>query len=112
MTQEQPLKVRRGEDFTLSGVVTDQAGATVNITSGTITMTVKNNLTDADSAKVFQKTGTGLGSAGQFTVTIEDADTISLDLRSRYYDIELTLSGLKSTVTFGKFILLPEVTKA
>ena len=112
MTTYAPIKIVRGEDVTLSGTVTDAAGAVVNISAGSILFTVKNKLSDADSAKVFQKSGSGLTSGGLFTIAIASTDTISLSTDSRFYDAELTLAGAKSTISRGKLIISPEVTKA
>ena len=112
MTTYQPIKMTRGEDLVLTGAVTDANGTAVNIAAGTILFTVKNKLSDADASKVFQLSGTNLTAGGAFTITITAASTSTLSLDSRYYDCELTLSALKSTISRGKFILMPEVTKA
>jgi hypothetical protein len=113
MTTEAPIKIRRGETMVINGgPVLDCDDAVVDISTGSILFTVKNSLADADAAKVFQLSGTSLAVGGTFVVTITSASTISLDLRTRWYDIELTLNGNKSTLTSGRFILMPDVTRA
>lgn len=112
MTQYMPIKITRGEDAVFTGSAVDANGTAIDISTGSILFTVKDKLTDLDAAKVFQKSGSGLTSGGAFTIAISASDTSGLKLDSRYYDIELTLSGSKSTITRGKFILLPEVTRA
>ena len=113
MTTEQPIKITRGEDVTLSGTVTDENGSVVDISGDSLLFTVKNSLTDSDDDKVFQVAGTNLAADGTFDVVIADTNTNSLDLRSRYYDLELVTSGgSRFTTCRGKFIMLGEVTKA
>ena len=113
MATEQPVKIRRGDDVTLSGIVTDEDAATVDISSDSMLFTVKNNLADLDAAKVFQVAATSLTAGGAFDIVITDVDTISLDLRTRWYDLELTTAaGAKASVSRGRFILTGEVTKA
>lgn len=112
MTTNMPLHIVRGEDVTFTGTVTDQSGAVVDISAGSMVLTVKAALTDLDAAKLFQKSATGLTAQGAFTFAIADTDTISLTLDSKYYDVELTLAGSKATVAAGRFIIQPEVTKA
>ena len=53
---------------------------------------------------------------GQFTVTLDAADTADLLPDGRraafLYDVEMTLSGAVETVAAGAFVLLPDVTTA
>jgi len=113
MTTEQPISITRGEDVTLSGTVTDQDGAAVDISGDSMVFTIKNSLTDADADAVKQINATNLGADGTFDVPIADTDTKNIDLRPRWYDLEITHStGTKATVSRGRFTLKPDVTKA
>lgn len=109
MTTQQNIKIRRGEDVTLSGTVVDANGSAVDITGATITLTVKESL-DA-SSNVFQNSGSiVVAGSGTFTITIADTDTSSLDLTTRYYDVRILVGGNYSVLTTGLLVLLPEVT--
>lgn len=113
MTTEQPIRLGRGEDTTISGTVLDEDSAVVDISADAILFTVKNSLSDTDANKVFQVSGTNLTVNGTFDIVIADSDTNSLDTRTRWYDIELVTSGgSRYTVSRGRFILTGEVTKA
>lgn len=113
MTVYAPVKITRGEDVTLNGTVTDQDGAVVDISAGSLVFNVKDNKSAADAAIVLSVAGTSLTSGGLFNVVINDTDTKSLTVKSYVYDIEYTnSSGQKSTLSSGKFILFSEVTKA
>ena len=107
MTTYQPIKMTKGEDVVLNGTVLDQDDAAVDISGGAITMTVKTNRTDTHANALFTVAGASLAADGTYTLTITKANTNTLDLKSKHYDVFIVLSGSRQVLTRGKFILEP-----
>jgi hypothetical protein len=61
---------------------------------------------------VFQKTldDMTVDSDGTYHFIVEPEDTNGLQYGSYAYDIEVIIDGVKTTVAFGTFTILPEVT--
>lgn len=109
------IAIARGDDYTgarrLTVTVTDEAGATVDLTGTTGTFMVKLRKTDADAAAVITKTITlaspqSGGTKGVAYIAIAAADTDDLDAGAYFYEIEgqdsigvITLAAGRLTIT-------------
>ena len=118
-TVERQLRMRWGESAVWVVTVTDADGAPVNITGATMSFTAKWAATDADTAKVFQKTvGAGIiltaPASGIATVTLAVTDTATLPpgrTALLMYDWKMSLSGLTTTVAFGTLLVQPAIAR-
>lgn len=77
-----------------------------------IYFTVKNS--PKDSKVMFQKTIDDMTFDEEFEYhfTVEPEDTNHMNFANYYYDIEVIDEGVKTTISYGVFALLPEVTHA
>lgn len=108
------ISVYRGDSKALTLTFTDNDEAVVNITGGTVVLTVKHSKDDADSAALMQKTVTSHQNptGGISKVSITGDDTKNLAPAVYQYDIQLSLSGgVKKTVAFGEFEVLADITR-
>jgi hypothetical protein len=93
----------RGEDVLLTVTMTP----TTDITGWTLTFTMKQYFGDA--AALITKSGSITSAVGGiFTITINSADTATLDPGSYQYDIWRTNTGYATVLTQGILKLLPE----
>jgi hypothetical protein len=100
-----------GDDYVFDFELRDVNGNQVNLTGATIKMTVKKDVADSDPSAVFQKTATLTHPLqGQFTITIQDTDVTSKVAIFGYYNVQLTLGGLITTLISGDIEFLPNVT--
>ncbi len=117
------IEVVRGDTHTLVTQVL-RAGVPIDLTPCQLFFTVKNRLTDADVAALFQKTLTSgitlsdqLISPGECQITIIPADTATLGLTSELpfvavYDLQLIEPSTRvTTIMRGSFIVYPDVTR-
>ena len=106
---------RRGDTKPITLKFKDKDGNPVDITGATIWFTVKKSPADDDSLAVIQKEITTHinPTGGISSFTIEHLDTNNLELISYYYDIQLVdAGGNVTTVIYGKFKLLPDITRS
>lgn len=111
--RSQDLVVFKKNDITISVTVTDQDGNVVDITGGTVTLTVKENYGDADpgALQIIVLSGALTDPAnGQTNIVIADTDTTSVDVGNYLYDIQLnTAGGDIYTLVLGNFLLKDKV---
>jgi len=92
----------------------ESTGAAIDITGSTIFFTVKEKLTDADAAAVFQKVVSSHTSptVGQSKVILTHDDTILPVINKLYYcDLQMTdANGYPHTPLVQRFMTTPEVT--
>lgn len=111
----QNFEINRGDDEELEVTVTED-GVAQDITDAVIKFTAKEDLADTDEEAVIAlSTATGevvLTDAenGLFTVYIDNETTAALSPRNYYYDIQMTLDGNKTTITYGILTVLADVT--
>ena len=96
MTAAETITRVRGDDWTISGVISS-GGSAVNLTGATVTAHLRSRTESVDHT-AFTVTVTD-AAAGEVTLSL--ADTVTDDLRpGRYvYDIQVVLAG--STQTYG-----------
>lgn len=99
----QDLLLWSGDDKVITVTVYDNDDAIVNITSATITWQLSHNVSSA--ALISKTVGSGISlsdpSNGQFTITLDPADTASLSGRY-YHEAEITdIGGNVSTAMVG-----------
>jgi hypothetical protein len=91
----------RGDSGRLDVTVNQADGTAYNLTSATLFLTVKNALTDADSAAVIRKEVTthdnAAGGLSHFDLLTADNATAG----TRYYDVQLKDSTNKIYTLFG-----------
>src|SRR5213592_4100498 len=107
------ISIIKGDDVTLSFTFTKDDASAYDLTGGTVFLTVKKKLTDADADAVLSKTwSTHTNAAGGLTsVSLTNADTEALDSRNYQYDLQIKDSGgaIQSSGV-GSFAVSPEVT--
>jgi hypothetical protein len=100
----------RGDTGRIDIAVSDGNREPYDITGATLFLTVKNNLTDADSAAVIRKEVTShdnaLGGESHFTIATTDNATTG----KRFYDVQLvTAAGDVWTIGGGLWNVLADV---
>jgi hypothetical protein len=105
------IQCRKGDTFERQFTFKDEDGAAIDLSSYTITMTVK----DSAGTTVLTFSGgdwTGTPSAGQLTAT-KSATAMGATTPGTYtYDLQATVGTSKVTWLAGKFIIDAEVTTA
>ena len=113
------IVAQRGDNETYDLTVVDATGARVNLTTATLKFTIK---TDAkDKQYIVQKTtGSGItnldqGSPttkGKATIALLPADTAKLLApKTLYFDVEMTVGGIVTTVVSGDLSLVADITR-
>jgi len=93
----------RNEDFTKNFTITNSSGSAVDLTGGSVTMKISNQL-PADTV-VLSKSATDLGSDGTCKVTFTESD-LDITPKLYYYQLTVTLSsGDKYVNDTGRFIV-------
>jgi hypothetical protein len=95
----QPISWARGAEGSIKIKVVNESGAAVDISAGTLTMSVKRLSTD--TAPQMHVAATGMASDGTASFPLVAADTASLALDIYRADFWLTLAGKKSQVIRG-----------
>jgi len=101
----------RGDTGLIEITVKDGSGAAFDLTGATLFLTVKNNLTDADSAAVIRKEVTSHNDAvsGESSFNIAASDNATAG--TRYYDVQLkTAANDIWTVGGGIWRVVSDVT--
>lgn len=104
------LRMIRGDTAGFYFQEIDQSGEPMTNKADKVFFTVKNRPTDQDF--VLQKTIEDMefDESGNYTFTIQPADTNELKFGKYFYDIEVIRDGVKTTLTLDEFIIEPEVT--
>ena len=102
-SKEQNFAAVIGEDLVLTYTVTDAADAAVNINGYTISWVMFTHpLSAVAAALTIAGAVVGDGSAGQFTVTVADTATDSLEPRVYHHEAKITSGGpVESIVAIG-----------
>lgn len=85
------LKINRGTTYTI-GIVYKRNGEATTLVGATVRFTVKDVEWDddmTDASAVVQKNVTDGNSSGEATITIDPADTDTLEPAKYYYDIKV-----------------------
>lgn len=107
------LIIMRGDDIIYTVTLVNDDGTNPNITGYTFYFTVKEKFTDSDNEAKIAKTVTSLSDPthGTMTFTLTHTDT-NLAPKTYVYDIQFKDgSSLITTVLYGEFTILPDVTK-
>ena len=91
----------RGDSGRLDVSVKQSDGAAYNLTGATLFLTVKNALTDADSAAVILKEVTAHDDAEEGESHFDLLTTDNATAGTRYYDVQLKDSANKIFTLFG-----------
>lgn len=107
---EQDLKIVRGTTQPMALEVTDANGAAYTLGTGErLIFGVKKN--PKDKAPIFVKQAKAAGTAGEYTITIEPADTQALTPGRYFYDVGLgRADGYYSIIEPSGFTILPNIT--
>lgn len=119
---KQDIGLMRGDSGIWEGHVYDVNDAVVNITNAEIRFMVKAKSTWDDSRASITKRNTAAGGSdaqikvidginGVYELYIEPQDTVSLKPGIYYYDVQVNVSDLVSTPTYGKFELVGDITR-
>jgi hypothetical protein len=101
----------RGDTGRIDVALRDRTGASVSLVGATLFLTVKNALTDADSAAVIRKEVTAHDDAAGGLSHFDLATTDNATAGSRFYDIQLkTSAGEIGTISGGLWRVLSDVT--
>lgn len=100
-SQQADLTWTRGDTGRLDVTVKQADGTAYNLTGATLFLTVKNALTDADSAAVIRKEVTSHDSATGGLSHFDLLTTDNATAASRYYDVQLKTSDSKIYTLFG-----------
>jgi hypothetical protein len=101
-TATQPdLTWTRGDSGRLDVRVTQADGTAFDLTGATLFLTVKNALTDADSAAVIRKEVTAHDDAEEGESHFDLLTTDNATAGTRYYDVQLKTSDAKIYTLFG-----------
>jgi hypothetical protein len=99
-----------GDNYSFTFVLVDANGTPVVITGAAITMTAKKFVTDL-TGTIFTKSATVTdGAHGTFTVAIANTDVAGPAAIYGCYDIQMTLSAVKTTLLSGNIEFLQNVT--
>ena len=105
------ISMTRGDTAKFKFQRKDNNGDIITTRPDEIFFTVKSNPKNLEF--VFQKTKDDmvfdLDGTIHFTITPDDTNQLDWK-RSYYYDIEVIVSGVKTTISYGSFVLRPEVT--
>ena len=106
------LQMIRGDTSKFKFQSLDATGEVITTTPDAIYFTVKE--TTKNLNPIFQKTKEDMTmeSDGTWHFVVEPTDTNSLQYWEYVYDLEVIQSGVKTTISIGKFIISPEVTWA
>lgn len=99
--QQADLCWTRGDSGRLDVTVTQADGTAYDITGATLFLTVKNALTDADSAAVIRKEVTAHDDATEGESHFDLLTTDNATAATRYYDVQLKTSDSKVYTLFG-----------
>ena len=91
----------RGDSGRLDVSVTDASGDAYSLAGATLFLTVKNALTDADSAAVIRREVTSHDDAAGGKSHFDLATTDNATAGTRYYDVQLKTSGNQVYTLFG-----------
>jgi hypothetical protein len=91
----------RGDSGRLDVTVTQSDGTAYNLTGATLFLTVKNALTDADSAAVIRKEVTAHDDATAGESHFDLLTTDNATAGTRFYDVQLKDSANKIFTLFG-----------
>jgi len=104
----QTLSVYKGDDHTWTLTFTDSAGDAIDITSSTVTLTVKTNKTDA-TAQIANNATLTDPTNGICTISVSNSDT-NISAGEYFFDIRYTTSGgVVTTVLYGIFRVVQNV---
>lgn len=112
------IVMRRGDNFQRTFTIIDQQGNVLNITGWAAKFTVKEYETDTyANAKIKKSTDLpteiliSAPASGQLIVYIIPADTSNLDIKTYYYDLEMTTdTGKIYTTHRSEFTILYDIT--
>lgn len=99
--QQADLCWTRGDSGRLDVTVTQADGTAYDITGATLFLTVKNALTDADSAAAIRKEVTAHDDAAAGESHFDLLTTDNATAATRYYDVQLKTSDSKVYTLFG-----------
>lgn len=91
----------RGDSGRLDVSVKQADGTAYNLTGSTLFLTVKNALTDADSAAAIRKEVTAHDDAAEGESHFDLLTTDNATAATRYYDVQLKTSDSKVYTLFG-----------
>jgi hypothetical protein len=91
----------RGDSGRLDVTVKESDGTAFDLTGCTLFLTVKNALTDADSAAVIRKEVTSHDNAASGLSHFDLLTTDNATAGTRYYDVQLKTSDAKIYTLFG-----------
>jgi hypothetical protein len=91
----------RGDSGRLDVTVKESDGAAFDLTGATLFLTVKNALTDADSAAVIRKEVTSHDDAEEGESHFDLLTTDNATAGTRFYDVQLKTSDSKIFTLFG-----------
>lgn len=107
-----PICLVRGDSPVIPVRVTDDAGAALDITTGTFIMTVDSREEPDDaSTNVFSVNGAVTdGPNGRVTFQPTTTDT-DIEIGEYTYDVQMTLNGSVRTILRGSFVVEQDITK-
>lgn len=110
------ITIRRGDTEVLEVTVLDDDDAPVPIAAATFAFTVKRSRKDPDDRAVITlTTGTGIvatdAPAGKLEVTISAAQSGALTPGRYDYDLQMTDSGIVTTIVDGTMLVEGDVTR-
>ena len=100
----------RGDTFAEEVTVVNDAGVAQDITGATFKLTVSTESAPDAEKNLFQITGVVvLASSGtvSFSPTTDNADNFG----NFFYDVQMTLSGVVTTLTEGRYNVTQDITK-
>lgn len=115
----------RGDNEAYDLQVATGAGVAIDLTGASLWFTVKKNSTHKDLQALIQKTTddgidlayqgvatpSGADTTGQATIYLVPADTIKIVPGTYYYDVQMMISGIVTTLVSGDIEITADVTR-
>lgn len=104
------ISIARGDTLSLSGSISQENGAVVDISASSVTMTIKSR---EDNSIIIQKTAIITdGPNGEYEITISGADWEGVPSGNYKYDIQITESNsVINTLFMGTFNAIEDITQ-
>jgi len=111
MAQSTNLTVGQGETFKILVSVSDQTGASIDITDQNFSGSVRETYSSENVSADFSFEKINPNSSGSLYISMAPATTATLTAQDYVYDVLMTSESVTRRIIEGKFIVRPSVTR-